>query len=150
MKIALILLGLIGAAAGLMMVIVTMFSRRFRKKGMLSGLICIITCGLFFGVGVYKSFFDLQSIQPGQLLETSTSPTGAYTLRAYVNNGGATVDYAVLGVVEYNDRKGKPKKNIYWNYNESTVNMVWVNLETVVINGHTLNVLSDKYDFRRS
>jgi hypothetical protein len=41
-------------------------------------------------------------------------------------------------------------KNIYWNYHEESVNIVWIDNYTAIINGHKLNVLHDTFDFRRS
>lgn len=39
-------------------------------------------------------------------------------------------------------------KNIYWNYNEETANIELKDNDTVVINGQTLNVPEEKFDFR--
>ena len=38
--------------------------------------------------------------------------------------------------------------NIYWGYHEEEAEVNWIDEETVVINGRTLNVLKDVYDFR--
>ena len=98
--------------------------------------------------GVYWAFYDMDRLPTGELISESTSPTGAYTLKAYRVNGGATVSYAVRGELCNNISKENPK-NIYWNYKESEAYMKWKDDDTVVINGHSLNVRKEKYDWRR-
>ena len=44
--------------------------------------------------------------------------------------------------------KGNKSKNIYWNYRDDTATITWTDNHTVVINGHTLDVPGDKFDFR--
>lgn len=99
------------------------------------------------GYGVYWAFFDMNRLPTGEYLTEKTSPDGKYTLKAYVTNGGATTAYAVRGELVFNDSNNKTK-NIYWNYREDTANIMWTDNNTVVINGHTLNVPNDKFDFR--
>lgn len=65
----------------------------------------------------------------------------------YLNNGGATTDYAVLGKLK-NNNNGKTK-NIYWQYNCEKAEISWINDETVKINGIQLEVKNEIYDFRR-
>ncbi|MFH0068899.1 DUF5412 family protein [Peribacillus sp. NPDC056705] len=71
------------------------------------------------------------------------SPDETYTLKAYVSSGGATTDFSVL--INFNKEKRKPK-NIYWNYHEEKANIKWVDNDTVIINGHQLEVPSETYD----
>jgi hypothetical protein len=110
-----------------------------------------IIIGLLFialvGYGVYWAFFDLNRLPTGEYLTEETSPDGTYTLKAYVTNGGATTSYSVRGELVFNKRNNKAK-NIYWNYREDTANITWTDNDTVVINGHSLNVPNDKFDFR--
>ncbi|MFD1929497.1 DUF5412 domain-containing protein [Sporosarcina siberiensis] len=101
----------------------------------------------FVGYGVYWAFFDMNRLSTGEYLTEETSPDGKYTLIAYVVNGGATVSYAVRGELVFNEKVNKTK-TIYWNYKEETANITWTDNDTVVINGHSLNVLKDKFDFR--
>lgn len=93
------------------------------------------------------AFFDIQRINGQEYLGESTSPNGAYTVTAYLNNGGATVDYAVLGRLK-NNRNGK-MKNIYWQYHCEKAEMEWVTDETFKINDQQLNVKNEIYDYRR-
>ncbi|MDP7978043.1 DUF5412 domain-containing protein [Bacillus sp. WLY-B-L8] len=106
---------------------------------------------LFFvgliGYGVYWAFFDMNRLPTGDYLTEETSPDGNYTIKAYLTNGGATTSFAIRGELVFNNRKNK-EKNIYWNYREETANIEWIDNDTVVINGKTLNVPNDKFDFR--
>lgn len=105
---------------------------------------------LFFaliGYGVYWAFFDMNRLPTGEYLTEEISPDGKYTLKAYVTNGGATMSYAIRGELVFNQRNNKTK-NIYWNYREESANITWTDNDTVVINGHSLDVPKDKFDFR--
>jgi hypothetical protein len=100
------------------------------------------------GYGVYWAFFDMNRLPKDTLIAEVKSPKGTYTIKAYSSSGGATVDYSVLGELNFNKENRKPK-NIYWNYHESSVVIQWINENTVVINGHKLRLPSGVYDFRR-
>lgn len=120
------------------------------KNGRKALKILLIVGALFIGLigyGVYWAFFDMNRLPTGDFLTEETSPDGAYTIKAYVTNGGATTSYAVRAELVFNNRNKKPK-NIYWNYREEIAEIKWVNNDTVVINGYELNVLTEKFDFR--
>lgn len=93
------------------------------------------------------AFFDIQYIKGQEYLAKSTSPKGTYTVTAYLNNGGATVSYAVLGTLTHN--KKDKTKNIYWEYRCEKADMAWLDDETIVINGVKLKVKNEIYDFRQ-
>lgn len=96
---------------------------------------------------IYYLMYDINRIKPGERIVESTSPNGTYTITAYLYNGGATVDYAVLCVL---NKKGK-EKNIYWNYHCNSAEIEWIDDDTVIINGIRLeNVEKDTYDYRRN
>ncbi len=101
--------------------------------------------------GVYWAYFDMNGLPTGEYLTEETSPNGKYTLKAYVTNGGATTSYSVRGELVFNDKDDKDNKtkNIYWNYREESANISWTDNNTVIINGHTLDVTKEKFDFRR-
>jgi Family of unknown function (DUF5412) len=101
----------------------------------------------FVAYGVYWMFYDMSRLPQGEFLTEETSPDGTYTLKAYVTNGGATVSYAVRGELVFNG-KGDKTKNIYWKYREETADITWKDDDTVVINGRTLDVPEDSFDFR--
>lgn len=98
------------------------------------------------GYGVYWAFFDMNRLPTGEYITEETSPNGTYTLTAYVSSSSLSAD-AVRGELIFNERNGKTK-NIYWNYRESTAKIEWIDDDTVVINGHKLNVPKEKFDFR--
>ena len=102
---------------------------------------------VLLGIFLYTFFVSMESLPKGEFLVEESSPDGKFTLKAYVSNGGATTSYAVRGELIFNEKNGKTK-NIYWNYREESVEISWVDNDTVIINNHTLNVPKDKYDFR--
>lgn len=91
----------------------------------------------------------MNNLPKGKLISEGKSPDGTYTVKAYLSDGGATVDYSILGELNYNKINKKPK-NIYWNYHEEEAVIKWINNDTVVINGHKLNVLNEVFDWRRN
>jgi len=111
----------------------------------MSIIIAILICGTAYLI--YWAFFDIQRFQGQNYLCESTSPNGQYTVTGYLNNGGATVDFAVLGVLK-NNNNGK-EKNIYWQYHCEKVKLEWVDNKTIKINGRELNVENEIYDYRR-
>lgn len=115
------------------------------KKKILIAL-AIITALLSYGIN--WAFFDMDGLPEGNLISQVLSPDGTYTLKAYLVNGGATVSFAVRGELVFN-QGSKQSKNVYWNYREEEANIQWIDNDTVVINGHELDVGQDRYDFRR-
>lgn len=101
-----------------------------------------------FVYGVYWAFFSMDRLSTGEKIAEKQSPDGTYTFKAYVTNGGATTSFAVRGELVFNHRKYFKTKNVYWNYREDTAKIVWKDNDTVIINGHTLNVPEESYDFR--
>ena len=96
--------------------------------------------------GIHWAFFDIQRIEGQEVIEEVISPNDNYTITAYLNNGGATSDYAVLCSVTDN-QTGK-ERNIYWQYHCSEAEIEWKDEKTVIINGVELDVLKDSYDYR--
>ncbi len=99
--------------------------------------------------GIYWAFFDMKHLPEGEVLTESVSPDGAYTVRAYITNGGATVAYSVRGELVFNN-ENKRDKNIYWNYREDSATVNWIDNDTVDINGHVLTIPTETYDFRNT
>ncbi len=116
-----------------------------RNKGFLFIISVILFIGII-GYGVYWAFYDMNRLPKGEYITEETSSDGAYTLKAYRTNGGATTSYAIRGELVFN-KKGK-KKNVYWNEGEETAKIVWSDKHTVVVNGHSLHVPTDKFDYR--
>ncbi len=111
--------------------------------------IFIIIAAMVGGVAytINWAFFDIQRINGQEYLAESISPNGTYIVTAYLNNGGATTSYAVLGTLKKN-KNGKTK-NIYWQYRCEKAEMEWLDDETIKINGVRLNVKNEIYDYRR-
>ncbi len=99
--------------------------------------------------GIYWGFFDMGHLPKQELLTAVDSPDGAYTVKAYLCNAGATTAYAVLGELHFNKVNKKPK-NIYWNYREEHAKIEWIDPDTVVINGQRLKVPGQSYDYRKN
>lgn len=101
---------------------------------------------LIFGYGIYWAFYDIQHIEGQEIIQEVPSPNGKYIVTAYLNNGGATTDYAVLCSIKNNGEN--KEKNIYWQYKCEEATIVWVDEVTVQINVIELNVEKDTYDYR--
>lgn len=123
----------------------TLKGEKRKKIVKISLIISFLFIG-FVGYGVYWAFFDMNRLPTGEYLTEETSPDGTYTIKTYVSVTSLSSD-AVRGELVFNERNGKTK-NIYWNYRESTAKIEWLDNQTVVINGHTLEVPNDKYDWR--
>lgn len=104
-------------------------------------VIIIILCGLYF------KFFTIHGVTPEKKMDEYPSPGGKYTVTVYLNNGGATTGFAVLCTVRKADKT--KEKNIYWNYRCEKADVIWLDEETVSINGTALNVTQDTFDFRK-
>jgi hypothetical protein len=91
----------------------------------------------------------MDTLPKGDFLCSVESPTGAYTVKAYVARGNATVADSVRVEVIFKDSRST-SKNIYWQYREDTADMVWLDNQTVQINGVKLDVTKERYDFRRN
>ena len=119
------------------------------KKSRKHKVIIILLLLIFLTVyGIYWAFFDIQRIEGEEFLSESTSPDGRYTVTAYLNNGGATTDYAVLCTAT--DNETGRDRNIYWNYKCEKAEIEWVDEDTaiIIINGIELDVMKDKYYWR--
>ena len=108
----------------------------------------IIWVIFLIGFIVYYFFFDLQRISGEKKISESISPDGKYTVVAYLNNGGATTDYSVLGVCINNVTQ--QQKNIYWKYHDCEAEIYWENEIIININGISLDVTKDVYDWRHT
>lgn len=110
--------------------------------------IATIFLGVIFISLAKVELSNLQKLNGEKYITESTSPDKKYTITIYLNNGGATTDFAILGVLKNN--KTKISKNIYWQYHCETANIEWLDDKTVKINNVTLDVSKDTYDYRNS
>ena len=118
----------------------------FKVIGILFGIIVAIL--IIFVLTLYYLFGSMARLPEGEFLKEATSPTGAYTVRAYLTNGGATTAYAVRGEVVYHKKNDKTK-NIYWQYREQRAEIFWLDDTTISINGIELDVRKEVYDYRK-
>lgn len=119
-----------------------------KRKILVIILVVILIITTFVTCGVYWAFFDMNRLPKGELITEANSPDGTYTIKAYLTNGGATTSYAIRGELNFNNKKSNPR-NIYWNYRQNKAIIEWIDNDTVIINGHELNVPNEKFDFRR-
>ncbi len=110
--------------------------------------ILLLFLALFIFLFIYKFFYDTQNIAEGELLEEIPSYNNNYTLKSFLINGGSLSADAVR-VEIINNNNGK-QRNIYFNYPENSVEIKWVDEETVEINGIILNIFRDTYDWRKN
>ncbi|MDN4494469.1 DUF5412 family protein [Ureibacillus aquaedulcis] len=89
---------------------------------------------------------ELDELSEGRFLSEHPSPKNDYIARAFlIDEGGATVRAAIRVEIDF----GNETKTIYWNYDESTVNIRWLDNEIIEINDHRLNIFKDTYHWKR-
>lgn len=86
---------------------------------------------------------DPQHIKGQDVIATYPSPNGAYILTTYLNNGGMTTSFSVLGRVQ--NTKTNKCRNVYWKYHCTVSRVEWLNDTTVVLNDITLDIEKDMY-----
>ena len=105
-------------------------------------LVILILSLLIGGVMFLKEIFS-----PGkELIGTTESIDGKYTVEAYLINGGATVDWAVRCYLKTKYKFGE--KMIYNDYHVDSAIMIWEDDDTININVHIIDLPNGKYDFR--
>ena len=118
-----------------------------RKKGIVMTVVFILLAFSFIYIRSFVNSNKISKLPQGTFLTESTSQDGAYTIRTYLCGGGATTDFAVRGELVTNN-KISTSKNIYWEYNISSADIIWEDNDTVIINSRRLNLPNDKYDWR--
>ncbi|HEX9026902.1 MAG TPA: DUF5412 family protein [Clostridium sp.] len=120
-----------------------------KKKKIIWGIVIIfIVISIGFLILEDTFFYSMTKLPKGDYLSQSTSANGTYTIKTYLYNGGATVDYAVRGELIINT-KNNNVKNIYWDYKIDKSDITWEGDDTVIINGHRINLPNGKYDWRK-
>ena len=117
-----------------------------RKKNIIIISSILFVAALIIFYSTNWAFYNIQRLKGQEYITELTSPDESYTVTTYLNNGGATTDYAVLGTLKNN--KNNKTKNIYWQYHCEKADIEWLDNETVEINGKELNVKDDIYDYR--
>lgn len=119
-----------------------------KKKIAISAVFIAIVAAVL--ICVYHFFFSTAAIKGEKLVSEYSSPNSTYTVEIYQNDGGATTDYAVLGVLRKKSDSSY-SRNIYWENHTDSAEVEWLDDDTVIINGRKIqNVLKNKYDFRYS
>jgi Family of unknown function (DUF5412) len=74
--------------------------------------------GFVIACGTVHSLFrnSIDNLPAGDCIGSYDSPDKFYTVKAYLCNGGATVDFAVRSEVTYNKVWYRLPRNIYWQY----------------------------------
>ncbi|MBU3153697.1 DUF5412 domain-containing protein [Clostridium estertheticum] len=106
-------------------------------------ILVIVTIFIFIAIGLLEImntlFYSMLRLPTGDYLSESTSSNGTYTIKSYLCNGGATVDYAVRSELITNTKNSKAK-TIYWDYKINKAAITWENDDTAIINGHKFNI----------
>lgn len=119
-------------------------SMKVINRAVIIGLtVIVVICFL-----IYYFFFDISHFSGQETMKIIESDNGSLSVCVYRNNGGATTDYALLCTVKA-DNSGF-ERNIYWDYPYKDPEVSWLDDDTVIINGKTLNIYEDHYDFRRN
>lgn len=116
-----------------------------RKKAIKFVAIYTVILVMIISAIIYFLFFSMARLPEGEFLSESKSADGKYTIKTYLCNGGATVDYAVRGELLIDNKKAK---NIYWDYQVDKADINWEDNNTVIINGKTIELPNGKYDWR--
>lgn len=98
-------------------------------------------------VGALFIYHQATTLPVGELIRTSSSPNGNYTIMAYLCDGGATTDQAIRAEV-LDDVSGKVR-NIYWQYHAYDAEITWLSDTLVRINDVELDARTDVYDYRK-
>lgn len=124
-----------------------MINGRFKAKLIIMLLLLLLLLTPIYLI--YRFFFSMGSLPKGELLYKVDSPTNEYTINIYIVRGkNVTVSDSIRGELVFNNRI-KFSKNIYWQYRQSWVDVIWLDNYIVNINGVILDVRRDVYDFRK-
>lgn len=117
-----------------------------KKKSIIIISLVIISIAIVGFIKINSN--GMNELPKGEFISESQSPNGEYVVRAYICNGGATVDYAVRG--ELINLKTKSAKTIYWDYHIDKSEIKWNGNNKVIINGHEIDIPNGVYDWRKS
>jgi hypothetical protein len=87
----------------------------------------------------------MERLPGGKLIASSNSPSGQYSVKAYLSSGGATTNWTVKGVVQNNSTHNK--RVIYW-AEALSAKIIWRNETNVIINRKEINVINGSFDYR--
>ncbi|WP_195989732.1 DUF5412 family protein [Clostridium sp. D53t1_180928_C8] len=111
--------------------------------------IAFIMVLLILAILIGGIIFLKESFAPSkELISRTESSDGKYKIEAYRIDGGATVDWAVRCYLKGGKIVGK--KLIYNEYHVDSASLVWIDNDTIWINGHEIDLPYGKYDFREN
>ena len=109
-------------------------------------IICVLVAILIIAAGYWYFFVDMSHLPQGDLVNSCPSPRGDKTVNLYLCGGSATTADSIRGEVVIDG----VKRNIYWQYKEDRHECYWESNDVVNINGTTIDVQNDTYDWRRT
>lgn len=123
-----------------------MYIKKQERKVIRIALISILLVVTFIIIGIKAILNRIESsFEPNkELIAESTSSDGRYEIEAYLINGGATVDWSVKCYLK--DTNGSDKL-IYSDYHVDEAKIIWIDNDTVSINGHEIELPEGKYNF---
>lgn len=107
--------------------------------GTIATLVCLFFIIIFIGI---TYIFGIDTCSK-DLIESVKSPNGEYTIKTYLRNCGATVDFEV--VADLCD-KNNECDDIYHHYHERDSFVYWIDNDNVSINQKKLNIHKDKFN----
>lgn len=112
-------------------------------------LVPIIVSGIVLRYAMFVLFIPVIALtlhESGrEQIGSFSSPTGKYTVDAYLTNGGATTDFGIICNIVNNENGSK--RLIYRDYHIDTAEVEWIDGETVRINGIVMNAADEYFDF---
>jgi len=128
----------------------TQVRRRVRRLLLTAVASCMVLSLLLCGLLVYLKPLTFESLRGGSIVETSVSPGGRWRIDVYYIDTGAGAFASGDGRAEVIDLTGdKAARTVY--YGEPVGRLVrWRDANTVVLDGHAIDVRTQAYPARRS
>ena len=106
-------------------------------------LILLLTLFVTLLIYILNETFSMNNLPKGKFVQELKSQNGQYSLKSYFIDGGSLSGDAIR--VELINNSTNKIKNIYWKYPVSSVEMKWLDANTVEINKIILNIHKDHY-----
>ncbi len=115
------------------------------KESILMVKRALIILAVIVTVSVMLIDYGINRTPTGEYIRSVESPDMQATINVYIVSPALSNDAIRCEVEKASDGS---KRTIYYRYGESEADIIWENNETVVINGITLNINQDSYDWR--
>ena len=109
-------------------------------------LICFLITALI--IYFVLSMTTMLFLPTGELISSTPSPNGDYSINCYLVGGGATNGEAIRAELVNHKKILFKSKNIYWQYRIDSVDVFWESNNVVFINGIELDIKHDTFDYR--